>query len=111
MFLYKMECPSCSKSFVESRENPYVKQRRVKVCEECRVSRSSKVVDQGGFPGIGCGACMHFLELRNGWGQCALGHYNPNEEDYAVGGEVYRLVYIEDICNDREVHEESNEQA
>jgi hypothetical protein len=104
-FVYKFRCSSCARVFSEEREEAYQRIRKRKLCKYCKEQNSSPVsswvVDQGGFPGQGCGSCVHFLELSNGWGHCGLGYKNDNEAEYSYG-KVYELVYIEDICPDRE---------
>lgn len=110
MYIYKFICsaPACGREFKEERDTPYLRKPVRKLCKYCsKGAKAAWVEDQGGFASGGCGTCIHFVEAHHGWGTCGLGHENELESEYTVG-EVYGLVYEEDVCPDREV---ANEQA
>lgn len=105
-YSYEMVCPNCSKHWRHYRDEPYKKQRKNKLCKECKKKDKeeifSGVVDLGGLQQEqSCGNCQNFVPLvgNKWWGACELGHCSDSQEPENYE-ETYDLVYLLDWCED-----------
>lgn len=104
VFTYVFNCVKCNTQFKELKIHQYKKVHKNKICPGCKKKGDGNwVKDNEGEEGRRCGDCKHFAAMKEHgecWGNCLLGHKLENEADYAVDGEVFELVYFEDVCPD-----------
>jgi DNA-directed RNA polymerase subunit RPC12/RpoP len=112
VFTYVFSCSTCGKSFKQLKTKMYQKVHRAnKICQTCKKKSIVWVIDNGGEEGKRCKDCKSFCPWNpkeDGWGTCSKGHVLLEEKEYAEDGQVYGLVYFEDICPDFENHDQED---
>jgi len=110
-YSHKNECIECGKSFTEFRSSSSPPRR--KKCPSCNSNkRKGKVFSLEGEEGRRCKDCVNFKKWSGVklsepyYGRCGLGYTPDDEDEFALNGELYGLVYIEDVCDDFQPLEE-----